>query len=99
LAPEDELFTPTGLLPSSNRSGRPHRSSRRVRGDRDEEVPKEIEKLQMKELGERADKAKGLARLLNESIVFAGNDKDLERDEMIQVSSISYLSQLSRVMS
>lgn len=89
LDPEDELFTPTGLLPSSNRSGRPHRSSRRGR----EEVPEEIEKVQMRELGERADKAKGLARLLNESIVFAGNDKDLERDEMIQVkSSISIQS-------
>ncbi|GAA5845856.1 hypothetical protein JCM3766R1_004635 [Sporobolomyces carnicolor] len=81
LDPDDPLFTPTGLLPSSTtRSGR---SDRRERGQRGGGVPKELEKVQMRELGERADKARGLARLLNEAIVFNGkDDSDLEKNEM-----------------
>ncbi|GAA5903112.1 uncharacterized protein JCM6883_002701 [Sporobolomyces salmoneus] len=83
LDPEDPLFTPTGLLPASTtRSGR---TSRRAEGGGREGVPKELEKVQMRELGERADKARGLARLLNETIVFNQKDEDdLEKNEMVQ---------------
>ncbi|GAA6007456.1 hypothetical protein JCM11491_004169 [Sporobolomyces phaffii] len=83
LDPDDELFTPTGLLPSSHtRTGR-SRGERRDRGGGG--VPKELEKVQMKELGERADKARGLARLLSEAIVFNGSDdSSLETNEMVQ---------------
>ncbi|GAA5878078.1 hypothetical protein JCM16303_002839 [Sporobolomyces ruberrimus] len=87
LDPEDPLFTPTGLLPSSStRSGRPHRSNRGGNNGRGEGIPKELEKVQMRELGERADKARGLARLLNEAVVFNTKEEDgsLETNEMVQ---------------
>ena len=43
----------------------------------------------MRELGERADKARGLARLLKEAVVFnkeeeGGEDSGLEKNEMVQ---------------
>ncbi|GAA5930836.1 uncharacterized protein JCM15063_002473 [Sporobolomyces koalae] len=84
LDPEDPLFTPTGLLPSSStRSGRPSRGNRAHPGR--ESIPKEIDKVQMRELGERADKGRGLARLLREAIEFNGHDDStLEENEMVQ---------------
>lgn len=93
LDPEDPLFTPTGLLPSSStRSGRPHRSNRGGNNGRGEGIPKELEKVQMRELGERADKARGLARLLNEAVVFNTKEEDgsLETNEMVQVCPPSF---------
>ncbi|GAA5969653.1 hypothetical protein JCM3765_000612 [Sporobolomyces pararoseus] len=85
LDPEDPLFTPTGLLPSSTtRSGRPSRRERGERGGGG--IPKELEKVQMRELGERADKARGLARLLKEAVVFNKEEdaEELEKNEMVQ---------------
>jgi hypothetical protein len=41
----------------------------------------------MRELGERADKARGLARLLNETIIFNKDDGDLEHNDIVQVYS------------